>query len=73
MSGFRREEMGSLLELTAGGREPLLLRDGQPRGYLADGDTVTLSGPRPARAARGSSSAARPAGSPRRRITPAAG
>ena len=71
VSGFRRDEMGSLLELTAGGREPLLLHDGQPRGYLADGDTVTLSGSAPARAARGSSSAARPAGSPAARITPA--
>jgi fumarylacetoacetase len=47
VSGFRRDEMGSLLELTAGGREPLLLPGGQPRGYLADGDTVTLSGSAP--------------------------
>ena len=47
VSGFRRDEMGSLLELTAGGREPLLLPDGQPHGYLADGDTVTLSGSAP--------------------------
>jgi fumarylacetoacetase len=47
VSGFRRDEMGSLLELTAGGREPLLLTDGQPHGYLADGDTVTLSGSAP--------------------------
>src|SRR5581483_9527991 len=47
VSGFRRDEMGSLLELTAGGREPLLLADGQPHGYLADGDTVTLSGSAP--------------------------
>jgi fumarylacetoacetase len=47
VSGFRRDEMGSLLELTVGGREPLLLPDGQPHGYLADGDTVTLSGSAP--------------------------
>jgi fumarylacetoacetase len=47
VSGFRRDEMGSLLELTAGGREPLRLPDGQPLGYLADGDTVTLSGAAP--------------------------
>ena len=47
VSGFRRDEMGSLLELTAGGREPLRLPDGQPLGYLADGDTVTLSGSAP--------------------------
>ena len=47
VSGFRRDEMGSLLELTAGGREPLRLPDGQSLGYLADGDTVTLSGSAP--------------------------
>ena len=47
MSSFRRDEQGCLLELTAGGREPLLLPDGQARGYLADGDTVTLCGSAP--------------------------
>jgi fumarylacetoacetase len=47
VSSFRREEMGSLLELTAGGREPLRLADGRPLGYLADGDTVVLAGSAP--------------------------
>ena len=52
VSGFRRDEMGSLLELTNGGREPLRLHGDQPHGdqplgYLADGDTVTLSGSAP--------------------------
>ena len=47
VSSFRRDEMGSLLEITAGGRDPVTLPDGQPRGYLADGDTVTLSGSAP--------------------------
>ena len=47
VSSFRRDEMGSLLEMTAGGRDPITLPDGQPRGYLADGDTVTLSGSAP--------------------------
>jgi fumarylacetoacetase len=47
VSSFRREEMGSLLEMTAGGRDPLTLLDGQTRAYLADGDTVTLSGSAP--------------------------
>ena len=39
--------MGSLLELTDGGRDPVTLPDGQTRGYPADGDTVTLSGSAP--------------------------
>jgi fumarylacetoacetase len=47
VSSFRRDEMGSLLEMTAGGRDPITLPDGQTRGYLADGDTVTLSGSAP--------------------------
>jgi fumarylacetoacetase len=47
VSSFRRDEMGSLLELTAGGRDPLPLPDGRALGYLADGDAVTLSGSAP--------------------------
>jgi fumarylacetoacetase len=47
VSSFRRDEMGSLLEMTAGGRDPITLPDGQTRGYLADGDTITLSGSAP--------------------------
>lgn len=47
VSSFRRDEMGSLLEITAGGRDPITLPDGRTRGYLADGDTVTLSGSAP--------------------------
>jgi fumarylacetoacetase len=47
VSSFRRDEMGSLLEMTDGGRDPVTLPDGQTRGYLADGDTVTLSGSAP--------------------------
>jgi fumarylacetoacetase len=47
VSSFRRSEQGCLLELTAGGREPITLADGQRRGYLADGDTVTLCGSAP--------------------------
>jgi fumarylacetoacetase len=39
--------MGSLLEITAGGRDPITLPDGRTRAYLADGDTVTLSGSAP--------------------------
>ena len=47
VSSFRRDEMGSLLEITAGGRDPVTLPDGRSRAYLADGDTVTLSGSAP--------------------------
>jgi fumarylacetoacetase len=47
VSSFRRDEMGSLLEITDGGRDPVTLLDGRTRAYLADGDTVTLSGSAP--------------------------
>jgi fumarylacetoacetase len=44
VSGAGRDECGSLLELTWNGTEPVKLADGSLRGYLADGDTVTVSG-----------------------------
>jgi fumarylacetoacetase len=43
VSGDRPDQLGSLLELTRGGREPLTLPDGRTRAFLADGDTVTIS------------------------------
>lgn len=42
VSGARREERGSLLELTWNGTEPLELPDGK-RTFLEDGDEVTLT------------------------------
>jgi fumarylacetoacetase len=42
LSGPKPEEAGSLLELTAGGKQPLQLPDGETRTFLEDGDTVTL-------------------------------
>jgi fumarylacetoacetase len=42
LSGARPEQGGSLLELTQGGRVPLLLPGGEQRSFLEDGDTVTL-------------------------------
>jgi fumarylacetoacetase len=39
---------GCFLELTRNGREPVTLSDGSPRGFLADGDTVTISAVAPA-------------------------
>jgi fumarylacetoacetase len=42
VSGPRRDETGSFLELTTGGREPVTLVDGSTRAFLEDGDTVTI-------------------------------
>jgi fumarylacetoacetase len=45
VSGPEPESAACLLELTRGGREPLLLAEGGgERRYLADGDTVILTG-----------------------------
>jgi len=43
-SGAQPSEAGSLLELTAGGRQPLTLAGGETRTFLEDGDRVTLRG-----------------------------
>ncbi len=43
ISGPTRESRGSLLELTWNGTEPLTLDDGTQRGFLEDGDTVTMT------------------------------
>jgi len=43
-SGPAAAEAGSLLELTAGGKRPLVLENGEKRGFLEDGDAVTLRG-----------------------------
>ncbi|WP_166351281.1 fumarylacetoacetase [Phytoactinopolyspora limicola] len=47
VSGPEREQRGSLIELTWNGTEPLTLEDGSTRTFLADGDTVTISGTAP--------------------------
>lgn len=44
LSGPLPEEAGCLLELTQGGRQPLVLPDGERRRYLEDGDAVILRG-----------------------------
>lgn len=44
LSGPRPEQAGSLLELTCGGKQPLLLPNGERRTFLADGDEITLRG-----------------------------
>jgi fumarylacetoacetase len=44
VSGPARAQRGSLLELSWNGDEPLTLDDGSERGFLLDGDEVTISG-----------------------------
>jgi len=42
MSGPQPSEAGSLLELTAGGKTPVMLANGEARTFLEDGDVVVL-------------------------------
>lgn len=44
LSGPLREQAGSLLELSQGGKVPVTLPTGETRTFLADGDELTLSG-----------------------------
>lgn len=44
ISGPEKDQYGSLLELTWGGKEPLTLDSGETRRFIEDGDTVTLAG-----------------------------
>ncbi len=43
ISGPSRDALGSLLELTRGGREPLKFPGGEVRRFLEDGDRVTMT------------------------------
>ncbi|HET7328496.1 MAG TPA: fumarylacetoacetase [Nocardioidaceae bacterium] len=47
ISGTRRDQRGSLLELSWGGREPVALDDGSSRSFLEDGDEVVLTASAP--------------------------
>jgi len=47
VSGPDRDTLGSLLEITWNGEHPVSLADGSARGFLEDGDTVTLRGAAP--------------------------
>ncbi|AVT36344.1 fumarylacetoacetase [Plantactinospora sp. BB1] len=47
VSGPLREQVGSFLELTWGGREPVKLSDGSTRTFLSDGDTVGIGATAP--------------------------
>jgi fumarylacetoacetase len=44
VTGPTREERGSFLELSWGGKEPFTLDDGSSRTFLEDGDVVSISG-----------------------------
>lgn len=44
ISGPLKENRGSMLELSWGGKEPLTLSNGETRSFLDDGDQITLSG-----------------------------
>jgi fumarylacetoacetase len=44
ISGPTRAELSSMLELTFGGSEKISLPNGELRGFLQDGDEITLSG-----------------------------
>ncbi len=44
ISGAEKSEYGSLMELSWAGKEPFTLDTGETRGFLEDGDTMTLRG-----------------------------
>ncbi len=44
LSGPKPEQGGSLMELSAGGKQPLALSNGETRSWLEDGDSVILRG-----------------------------
>ena len=44
VTGPERDERGSFLELSWGGREPFTLDDGSERTFLVDGDAVSITG-----------------------------
>ena len=44
VSGPEKSSWGSLLELTARGREPLALPGGEKRGFIEDGDEIIFRG-----------------------------
>jgi fumarylacetoacetase len=47
VSGSERDQRGCLLELTWNGSEPMTLDDGSTRGFLEDGDEVTIAAAAP--------------------------
>jgi len=47
VSGPERDQFGSMLELSWGGRDPIALSDGSTRTFLLDGDEVTITATAP--------------------------
>jgi fumarylacetoacetase len=47
VSGTSRDQVGSFIELTWNGTEPVRLADGSTREFLADGDSVTITATAP--------------------------
>ncbi|RZI95737.1 MAG: fumarylacetoacetase, partial [Microbacterium sp.] len=52
ISGPVRETTGSFLELSEGGRTPIVLGDGSERSFLLDGDTIEITASAPGRDGR---------------------
>ena len=44
ISGTKKSQYGSMLELCWGGKEPIQLPTGEERKFLADGDSIVLRG-----------------------------
>lgn len=44
ISGPTPDSFGSMLELSWGGKNPVVLKDGQTRTFIEDGDTVSMKG-----------------------------
>jgi len=44
ISGPDRDSLGSMLEMSEGGKSPVSLPNGQKRSFIEDGDTITLRG-----------------------------
>ena len=44
ISGEKKEEFGSLLEITWGGRDDIDLPNGEKRKFLQDGDSIIMTG-----------------------------
>ena len=44
ISGPTDDSLGSMLELTYGGKKPLKMSDGSERRFINDGDSITIKG-----------------------------
>ena len=44
ISGPNKDQRGCLLEITWGGKEPIIFEDGSKRVFLEDGDEIKMTG-----------------------------